>query len=400
MASAFAQGFVQGFAGKLSERIDQRRDDAREYYNKQLEMARTTGLKNRQRVRDAVQGNISIARQLEAAGVPKEIIMAQVNSNPNGLGDFAKSVERIRADAASNGKSLTPEAWNGIFQVSGTFSAPDEDLSTFITKTYDPISTAVNTEGFADDPEGTLWSSMMGYNAMDKARHRLGTEVVADGLTAEQLLQYGDGYTPSKIGGDAVVTVNYDNLVDVTGDDNLQLTFTEQNTISKEIESIFGEVSTSAGVGLESMDDVDYMDVARRTYEEVKLRFPGIAIPDSLIVAGINAQLSRKNTGIMFSVEDDGKEVVPTTDEPEEIPIVQDEPVVEEPPVDSPVVTTSDLTAEEQKRHAYIVQGDMVLRFYDAHPEMEGYSLYEDPKTNKIYTVPNAEARQQGRERL
>lgn len=51
MASNAVKGFVQGFAGTLAPIILERKKEARDYFNKQVEYARTTGLQNRQRVK-------------------------------------------------------------------------------------------------------------------------------------------------------------------------------------------------------------------------------------------------------------------------------------------------------------------------------------------------------------
>lgn len=199
------EGFITGFAGKLAEDVTKRKQEARDYFNKQVEYARTTGLENRRRVRQTVDANLSIAQQLEAAGVPRELIMAQVNMNPAGLSDFYATAEKIRAEKQ---RDLTADEWKTIFRVSGDFKAPDEDLATFITRTYDPISNAVRSPTFEDDPEGSLFASMMGYTAMDEARAELGNTVIAEGMTAEQLIATGDAQ-PQRVGGNATVTVDY-----------------------------------------------------------------------------------------------------------------------------------------------------------------------------------------------
>lgn len=205
MASAAIEGFVTGFAGDLAKNITERKKEARDFFNKQVEYARTVGLENRRRVRQTVDANLSIAQQLEAAGVPRELIMAQVNMNPAGLGDFYTTAEKIRAEKQ---RDLTPDEWKTIFRVSGDFKAPEEDLATFISRTYDPISNAVRSPTFEDDPEGSLFASMMGYTAMDQARAELGRTVIADGMTAEELIATGDAQ-PQRVGGNATVTVDY-----------------------------------------------------------------------------------------------------------------------------------------------------------------------------------------------
>ena len=224
MASAAIEGFVTGFASTLAENVMENKRRARDYFDKQVEFARTTGMENRRRVRQQVDSNLSVARQLESVGVPKEVIMAQVNQDPQGLTNFYEQVEKIRASA---GRDLTPEEWKAVYKVAGDFKAPEEDLATFISRTYDPIANAATDPGFSEEPEGTIVSRMMGFNAMDQARARLRETEIADGLTAEQLIQYGD-VTPQRVGGNAVVTTNYGALADKVEESELSPSDTDR----------------------------------------------------------------------------------------------------------------------------------------------------------------------------
>jgi len=224
MASAAIEGFVTGFAGTLAQGIKERKKEARDYFNKQVEFARTTGLENRNRVRQTVDASIAVARQLEQVGVPREVIMAQVNQNPQGLSDFYNQAEKIRASA---GKELSADEWKAIYKVAGDFKAPDEDIATFIARTYDPIANAAASPDFQNDPEGSLISTMMGFNAMDQARSELARTDIGNGMTADQLIRYGD-VQPQRIGGTAVVTTNYEALPSESS-----LSISETSQISK-----------------------------------------------------------------------------------------------------------------------------------------------------------------------
>ena len=205
---SFADGFVTGLSDSLADGINTRVNDARDYFNKQVEYARTTGLANRNKIKQAVEQNTSIARQLQQVGVPTDVIMGQINQNPSGLSDFYNQVESLNA---KTGRNLTAAEWKAVYEVGGDFKAPDEDITSFISRTYDPIANAVNSPNFEDDPKTSLIASMMGFNAMDRARSRLGKTEIAEGLTAEQLIRYGDT-TPQRVGGNAVVTTNMGNI--------------------------------------------------------------------------------------------------------------------------------------------------------------------------------------------
>jgi hypothetical protein len=205
---SFGAGFVEGFANTLAKGMTDRQAEARDYFNKQVDYAKTTGLANRRKTQAAVESNLSIANQLQQVGVPKNLIMAVVNQDPQGLGNFYTQAQAIQERA---GKSLTADEWTAISEVGGNFQAPDEDLATFISRTYDPIANAINSPGFEDNPKESLLVSLMGFNQMDKARKSLGTRIIADGMTADQLIAYGDS-SPQRIGGDAVVTTNFENI--------------------------------------------------------------------------------------------------------------------------------------------------------------------------------------------
>ena len=77
---------------------------------------------------------------------------------------------------------------------------------------------------------------------MDEARAELGNTIIADGLTAEDLINYGDAQ-PQKIGGQAVVTTNYSGL---PADAEKPITPNEANIIATAIEEYAMADSTLA----------------------------------------------------------------------------------------------------------------------------------------------------------
>ena len=230
------EGFLTGFANVAASNILERKKEARDYFNKQVEYARTTGLENRRRVREQADVALTIARQLEAAGVPKDLIMAQINMNPTGLADFYEQAEKIRASYEEKGK--TPD-WNAIKTVMGEFKPPEVDMATYISQTFDPIANAADDPTYEDDPQGSLFATMMGYNAMDRARADLGRTEIAEGLTAEQLIRYGD-VTPQRVGGRATVITNYA-AASPEGSDGLSIT--DSDRVATLVETVAGNAT-------------------------------------------------------------------------------------------------------------------------------------------------------------
>lgn len=256
--SEFGTNFAIGFANKLTEGIEKRQDDARNYFNKQLEIAQTTGVKNRSRVKSAVQSSVSIAKQLQAVGVPKDIIMAQANQDPEGLGAFYEEVEKLRM---SSKVPLTEEAYRGLYELSGELKNPDEDFQSFFSRMYDPIVRAseADPEGFQEDPKGSIWAAAFGFSAMGDANSRLGKTPVIDGMSAQDLIQYGDDITPSKAAGEVGITRNPQAFQNIA-EEEANINFTTRTQIGTFVNEGFSRMLTEAvdgsGLSMESPEDV------------------------------------------------------------------------------------------------------------------------------------------------
>ncbi len=305
MASSAAQGFVQGFAGTLAPVILERKKEARDYFNKQVEYARTTGLQNRQRVRQQADATLSIARQLEQIGVPKEVIMAQVNQDPTGLAEFYTQAQKINGQA---GTPLTPDQWVDLYDIGGDFKSPDEDLATFITRTYDPIANATQSPGFQQDPKGSWLASMMGFSAMDEARAELGQTQIAEGLTADQLIQYGD-IQPQRIGGTAVVTTDQEALKRFIPEDDLSIS--EATAIAKSAEEVVSALDNEAAV------DGSSGDIETLALEDLRTLYP--TVPEERLRGVVRQMMKRR--GLLEEAPEGGaeggEEVLPPSGRPE-----------------------------------------------------------------------------------
>lgn len=194
MASSAIEGFVTGFAGTLADNILENKQRARDYFDKQVEYARTTGLERRREARAAADAGVMVANQLRAINVPTDVIAQQVQANPDGLSTLYETAEKIRAKReAQLGRPMTEAEWRTIFKVADGYKAPNEDLATLITRSYDPIVEAVSDPTSDQDLEGNLFTRLLGIDPMERARRDLKTTVIADGLTADQLIYQGDG---------------------------------------------------------------------------------------------------------------------------------------------------------------------------------------------------------------
>lgn len=319
---AFGEGFATGFFNKISEGMDTRQADARDYFNKQVETARTLGLENRRRSSAMIDESVSVAKRLQAMGVPKDIIMAQANMDPAGLGDFYTQVEKLRLEANI---PVDEEFFRSVYKLSGTFQAPDEDFNTFFSKIYGPIVQAAteDPEGFKQDPEGSIWArAFAGGNAMDKARRKLATTEVVPGMTAEQAIAQGDTPRPNKVGGDSFVTVDPDALRKAAGKESINPQ--TMDVIDKKFAEIAGEVETeltSTGeFDIETPEGLKLLDVATKkaAYEKMKQAYAG----NEKYLSYIRIRYDLDEDGMPLGMEDTSTEPTggATEPSPEETP--------------------------------------------------------------------------------
>lgn len=284
----FAQGFVRGFAGTLQKGIETRREDARNYFTRQLEIAQTTGVENRNRVRQSVDASTRIAKQLQQTGVPKDIIMSIASSNPEELSSFSEQVARAQAA----GIEVNEEFFRDFVEVSKDFKAPDEDFGTFFARVYEPIAANASADpaAFNDDRKGSIWASMLGLNATEKAQQRLAETPVVDGMSAADLLAYKDTPTPNTQGS-PTVTYNYDLLADMEkqarGEEGLSIS--ERNSINTRIEDLSGTLRSAVQEELqldtanpEAKAILD-AEVNRRVHEALLREYDGVPGVESFL---------------------------------------------------------------------------------------------------------------------
>jgi hypothetical protein len=201
----FSKGFITGFAGSAAQDIKKKKDEADTFFQDQMQLARTRGLKNRDLTKQVVDGHVMTAKQLEAMGVPKDLVMSIAKQNPDDMSAIMTTIQGLQKDGVTPDEAF----YRDLIKTSGDFKAPDEDYSTFINNLYSPLRANVKAdkEAFNDDKRGGLWATMMGTNAMDMASGRLEDTIIMDGMSAADLNRYSDTPTPNTQGAP---TVNMD----------------------------------------------------------------------------------------------------------------------------------------------------------------------------------------------
>ena len=176
---AFATGFLQ----QKVKNIREAKEDAKDYEERQRELAERNKLTISKR--NAVANEvISISNMLRDNGASQAVIQAAVSAGPKAIADLANKVTNARD---IYGRKLNSDDIETLVNMPENFSVIDMDTEDFIKKTYGlGYEGAGTTES---KPERTLMDRLSGRKLRDEARYRLDSEVVQDGLTAYDINQ-------------------------------------------------------------------------------------------------------------------------------------------------------------------------------------------------------------------
>lgn len=171
---AFATGFLQQTAKTLSERSE----DAREYEDRQRQLAERNmaTISKRRAVANQVVG---LANMLRDNGASPAVIQAAISAGPKAVADLASKVEET---SQKFGRKLSANDIDALVRIPEGFEPINMDTADFIKKTY-----GLGYEGAGvakDKPEMTFMDRLTGRKKRDMARYRLDSEVMTDGLTA------------------------------------------------------------------------------------------------------------------------------------------------------------------------------------------------------------------------
>lgn len=201
--------FQAGLFDQLNENINKRHDDANEYFQRQMEIASARGLKSREQTQAAMAGGLTAARQLAQVGVPRDIVISIAKQNPDDIPAFLDKVQKLQ----EKGVNTNEEFFRKFIQVSGEQAQPDQTIEQAFSEIYGNLAT-YDPETINRDPEGSFFSSIMGYNAMEQADRKL-AEAGAFASTEPNI-------------GSNIVTMDASlagqALADLEGDDELSIT--------------------------------------------------------------------------------------------------------------------------------------------------------------------------------
>jgi len=378
--SDFASGFVTGFANTLNAGIMERQAEARKYFEKQLEIAQTTGVENRRRVKAQVKNNVSLANQLVAMGVPKDLIMTQANMNPEGLADFAANVEKLRLNSAT---PLTEQTFRDIYELHGSLKNSDEDFSSFFSRMYDPIEQSAKTdpEGFQQDARASIWATMFGTNLMEKSKEKLGETVVYDGLSAADLIQYGDSAQPMT-DESSFATTNPEALKGLMGEETIP--YNIRATIAEDVAGAFATaVTTLTQAAGEGTEDPEAMREIIKAAGEETLRRMNI---DDLTPPERNAAIKAVENQMELALDQylPAEAVGSPTEAPE-----GDVATPTAPDTEGAVAPPTEAVKQEAPKTIFGYTGEgKEVRFSFVKMAPDGKAVYKDELTGEEITYP------------
>jgi hypothetical protein len=181
------EAFATGFFGTGAEIIGRRKDQAENYFEQQMERARTHGMNNltqRRQRRDQLESTALQLRQ--NAQMPEEIVRALVSEGPEAL----QAALRIYSDSANANVPLSEEFWRSVYPTAQEMAI---DTNTPLAQFLDQVtglysSNLEATQETGGDPFSAFMSSALGLNAMDRARSRLRETQIGGGYSAADLL--------------------------------------------------------------------------------------------------------------------------------------------------------------------------------------------------------------------
>jgi len=174
---AFAEGFMETAAVNIKEK----KAEAREFKQEQEELAKRNLLKISER-NATVNKVMGLSTMLMENGVSKDQIQAAVASGPNAIAELATKVQE--AVSAQGGKPLSSSDVDSIIRMPKDFAPVDMDLDEYVKRSYGLYSPSA---GVSEPEEIGFWDKVTGDAAMKRAKSKLDSSAMYEGMTAADI---------------------------------------------------------------------------------------------------------------------------------------------------------------------------------------------------------------------
>ena len=176
------RAFAEGFAETAAANIKEKKKEARKYELEQEQLAKDNIMKISRR-NSVVNEVLGLTSYLEDQGVSTAQMQAAIASGPQAIQDLAT---KVRAGVEANGgRKLSDTEVDMIIKMPEGFKPLDMDMDQYVRKTY---GLGLETKGAtAEEPDIGFFDRLTGDSAMMRSKYKLGSEIIYDGYTAEDI---------------------------------------------------------------------------------------------------------------------------------------------------------------------------------------------------------------------
>ena len=164
------------------QQTSKRKEKARKYELEQEQLAKDNIMKISRR-NSVVNEVLGLTSYLEDQGVSTAQMQAAIASGPQAIQDLSTKVKA--AVQANGGRKLSDTEVDMIIKLPEGFQPLDMDMDEYVRKTY---GLGLETKGAtAEKPDIGFFDRLTGDSAMMRSKYKLGSEIVYDGYTAEDI---------------------------------------------------------------------------------------------------------------------------------------------------------------------------------------------------------------------
>ena len=176
------RAFAEGFAETAAANIKEKGKEARKYREEQEQLAKDNIMKISRR-NSVVNEVLGLTNYLEDQGVSTAQMQAAIASGPQAIQDLSTKVRA--AVEANGGRKLSDTEVDMIIKMPEGFQALDMDMDQYVRKTY---GLGLETKGAtAEKPDISFFDRLTGEAAMMSSKYKLGSDIIYDGYTAEDI---------------------------------------------------------------------------------------------------------------------------------------------------------------------------------------------------------------------
>jgi len=176
------RAFAEGFATTAAANIKEKGKEARKYRLEQEQLAKDNIMKISRR-NSVVNEVLGLTNYLEDQGVSTAQMQAAIASGPQAIQDLSTKVKT--AVEANGGRKLSDTEVDMIIKLPEGFKALDMDMDQYVRNTY---GLGLETKGAtAEKPDIGFFDRLTGEAAMMSSKYKLGSEIIYDGYTAEDI---------------------------------------------------------------------------------------------------------------------------------------------------------------------------------------------------------------------